>query len=156
MVNPTMKSLRQVIDTLEAIADSHHLIRRFEFGPLMEADISKESPDLYPFLHVLPVSSTYQKGQRTRSISILVADYQRKDREALKDIWSDTEEILADVVKEFAQSSSGEGSAEVFFTTTEVSFDPFQERFDNILAGWECIIDIITPDDNSLCLVPKA
>lgn len=146
----------QLIDTFRTIATNHGQIQSFQHGQLSEVDINKLDATSYPFLFVVVSSVTLQYGQRDYQVDIIVAERVQSDMDDRTDVWSDTLLIMEDVINEFRHASSSTSNAAHGFLPEgiAVTCDPFTERFDNILTGWETRLSVVEGSNNNLCLRP--
>jgi ABC-type phosphate/phosphonate transport system ATPase subunit len=77
--------------------------------------------------------------------STLVWDYRGLNN--LNDVWNDTLSTLNDIIS-FVQRNEESNAFQIY---DEVSINPFQDRFDNLLAGWSAQINIVMPNDKPAC-----
>ena len=151
-----MKTLNEGLAALDAIATAHGQINSFQNGQLSEVDLSKLPARQYPFLFAQPISATVERGQITYEMGLLIADRSQDDESDRNDVWSDTQQMLQDVVNHFRHSASSASLSDEqrILDATPVILTYFTERFDNMLTGCECTIAITADNENNLCLIP--
>ena len=151
-----MRTLNQVLDTLETIATSHGELNGFQFGLPSEHDNAKENVTKYPFLFVAPPEVTQGPGVVVYDLPISVAQPIQDDHGDRRDVWSDLLQTIMDVVNNFRHNlaAASEANGESLGPEVEVVFSPFTDEKDNMLTGWECVLVLRTEGDNNLCLSP--
>ena len=151
-----MKSYIQIVDTLQTIANEHLILQHFHAGPLDEVDIGKLDQRQYPFLYCEILSASIDHGVMSYDIELLVADMIQPDLTDRNQVYSDTLQILHDVLDMFIQSLAnsnttvdGDYKAELPLTCT-----PFTVRFDNELTGFSGSLTLEVSNANNLCIAP--
>ena len=158
-----MISFRNVVGYLETIADKHYEINSFHSGQLDEVDINKLGATDYVILYAEPGGVTINTGVLTYSFTIYVMDMindevgdaPNKQRLGRLDTYSETLNILQDVINEFKQNlttTSWVDSEAVL--QLPITAEPFTARFNNLLTGWTASINIDVNNPNNLCIVP--
>jgi hypothetical protein len=159
-----MITFRQVVGYLETIATNHEMIKSFHSGLLDEVDINKLGATDYTILYAEPGSSTINQGVMTYSFNIYVMDMisdaigdaPNKERLGRVDAYSETLQMLNDVISEFKQSLSTKSwvDGEVVLQLP-ITCEPFTARFNNLLTGWSATINVNVNNKNNLCIVPN-
>jgi|TARA_R100001594_G_scaffold14170_1_gene30157 hypothetical protein len=158
-----MISFRNVVGYLETIAEKHFEINSFHSGMMDEVDINKLGATDYVILYAEPGSSTINTGVLTYSFTIYVMDMindevgeePNKQRIGRVDAYSETLNILQDVIAEFKQSLNVKSwvNGEVVLELP-ITAEPFTARFNNLLTGWSANISVQVNNQNNLCIVP--
>ena len=159
-----MITFRNVVGFLETIADKHFEINSFHSGGMSEVDINKLGATDYVILYAEPGEATINTGVMTYSFSVYVMDMTNdqilgdspnNERIARTDTYSETLQIMQDVINEFKQSmySTSWVDNEVVLETP-ITVEPFTARFENELTGWVADITIEVNNTNNLCIVP--
>ena len=105
----TMINFKDVVGFFETIATKHFQIKSFHSGNLDEVDINKLGAEDYVILYAEPGSATVNTGVLTYSFTIyvmdkindVVGDEPNKQRLGRVDTYSETLQILNDVIAEF-------------------------------------------------------
>lgn len=151
-----MKSYVQIVNLLETIATDSDMLQHFAAGPLDQVDIEKLGQINYPFLYCEVLGATVNNGVMSYDVELLVADMILPDLSNRTQTYSDTLQILHDVLNQFIQA----------LATTNITVDddykmelpatltPFTARFDNELTGWSGMITIEVSNKNDLCIAP--
>ena len=159
-----MITFRNVVGFLETIADKHFEINSFHSGGMSEVDINKLGATDYVILYAEPGQATINTGVMTYSFSVYVMDMTNdqilgdspnNERIARTDTYSETLQIMQDVINEFkhAMYSTSWVDNEVVLETP-ITVEPFTARFENELTGWVADITIEVNNTNNLCIVP--
>ena len=84
-----------------------------------------------------------------------VEDNADKERVGRLDTYSETLQILQDVLNEFKHSlvTASWVDGEVVLNLP-VTADPFTARFNNLLTGWSATLSVQVNNTNNLCIAP--
>ena len=158
-----MITFRNVVGYLETIAEKHYEINSFHSGMMDEVDINKLGATDYTILYAEPGSATINQGVLTYSFTIYVMDMineevgdePNKQRVGRVDAYSETLNIIQDVIAEFKHSlySTSWVDDEVVLELP-ITAEPFTARFNNLLTGWSATISVDVNNKNNLCIVP--
>ena len=158
-----MITFRNVVGFLETIADKHLMINSFHSGELDEVDINKLGATDYVILYAEPSNVTIDSGVMTYSFTIYVLDMindelgdaPNKQRRGRVDTYSETLQILNDVIAEFKQSLSTQSWVDdQVVLQLPITCEPFTARFNNLLTGWSATINVDVNNTNNLCIAP--
>ena len=158
-----MISFRNVVGYLETIADKHYEINSFHSGMMDEVDINKLGATDYVILYAEPGNVVINQGVLTYNFTIFVMDMindevgdePNKQRIGRVDGYSETLNILQDVVAEFKHSLTTQSwvDGEVV-VELPITAEPFTARFNNLLTGWSASISVDVNNKNNLCIAP--
>tara|TARA_R100000805_G_C3590203_1_gene92293 strand:- start:166 stop:657 length:492 start_codon:yes stop_codon:yes gene_type:complete len=158
-----MISFRNVVGYLETIADKHYEINSFHSGMMDEVDINKLGATDYVILYAEPGNVVINQGVLTYNFTIFVMDMindevgdePNKQRIGRVDGYSETLNILQDVVAEFKHSLTTQSwvDGEVVLQLP-ITAEPFTARFNNLLTGWSATISVDVNNKNNLCIAP--
>ena len=158
-----MISFRNVVGYLETIADKHYEINSFHSGMMDEVDINKLGATDYVILYAEPGNVVINQGVLTYNFTIFVMDMindevgddPNKQRIGRVDGYSETLNILQDVVAEFKHSLTTQSwvDGEVVLELP-ITAEPFTARFNNLLTGWSASISVDVNNKNNLCIAP--
>ena len=146
-----MTTFNEIIIAFETFSDEHHQINTFYSGQTWNF---QTQTNLYPAVIMLPESSSMEKGSINLSFNLFIADILNSDRTNLDEIYSDTLQILADFVSYFDDAYEN-NEIEFFLNSENISIHPFEEKFDDVVAGWMAKIEINIPYSGNICVIPK-
>ena len=160
-------SYNNVIDALKCVAITHGMVNNVSSGTVDEVDISANS--VYPLVHIVPGNVTAGVKQITFEFNILAMDLtmnndklgsiklEKTTRYADNEqqVLSDTMQILIDIIAQYKNGlmlgvQQNEG---IFGQSDDKDFtlEPFTERFDNVVSGWNCSFSITVPGTYFAC-----
>ena len=158
-----MITFRNVVGYLETIATKHYMLNSFHSGMLDEVDINKLGASDYAILYAEPGQAVIDQGVLTYNFTIYVMDMindevednANKERVGRLDTYSETLQILQDVLNEFKHSlvTASWVDGEVVLNLP-VTADPFTARFNNLLTGWSANLSVQVNNTNNLCIAP--
>tara|TARA_R110000751_G_scaffold1436_1_gene5350 strand:- start:283 stop:831 length:549 start_codon:yes stop_codon:yes gene_type:complete len=169
------KSYNNVINTLLRLGEYHEQISTTSVGDIF--DINLEKMELFPLMHVNPVSVTTGESELIYNFQIFICDlvsekseWQTKQHSELtklvdtktneQEVFNQTLEIATDFIGMLRHSSrqslAGVNNINepLYFTQDQFTLEPFQERFDNLLCGYVFQIGIKVMNDFDTCVIP--
>ena len=159
-----MITFRNIVGFLETIAEKHYEINSFHSGMLDEVDLNKLGATDYVILYAEPGTVVVDRGVLTYTFSIYVMDMineevgddPNRQRVGRVDTYSETLNIMQDVINEFHQNLHPDLSwvDKDVVLSLPINAEPFTARFDNTLTGWSATINVQVPNQNNLCIVP--
>lgn len=150
-----------VLDYFKTIMSNHPSIAAVSQGDIAELDM--EQFPAYPLGNVQILQAVWGESVSTYQIEIIVADkIKNKNNEStgvtnaqtlpffkvddVVDIHANTLSILNDL------TSYTQRSVDAFEIVGDITNTPFAERFNNGLAGWACVFNLVTHNDRNRCL----
>jgi hypothetical protein len=151
-----MKSYVQIVNLLETIANDHDILQHFAAGPLDQVDIEKLAQTQYPFLYCEIMGATISNGVMSYDVELMVSDMILPDLTNRTQTYSDTLQILHDVLNQFIQALATTNTTvdDDYKLELPASCSPFTARFDNELTGWSGMFTIEVSNKNDLCIAP--
>ena len=149
-----MISLNAIVTRLQTFAESHYFIQKFTYGNPDELDIEKLGS--YPALHVVYNGADYDDGTKTYNFELYLIDLpdnKLEDVEQRKEIASDAEQCLEDILADIAAGGNVFYLAEDYEVTSS-SVLPIYKANSNVIAGALLDISIQVPHDRSACNLP--
>ena len=142
-----------VIDALKCVAINHGLVHSVSAGNIDSIDTDADA--VYPLVHIVPGNVTAGVQQITFSFNVIAMDLVKKDESNEQQVLSDTLQILVDIIAQYKnglflkvqQNDSIYGQTD----DTSYSLEPFTERFDNVVSGWNCILNLTVPANYYAC-----
>ena len=158
-------SYNNVIDALKCVAITHGMVNNVSSGTVDEVDISANS--VYPLVHIVPGNVTAGVHNLTFNFNVLAMDLVKDtpandDKNPLKNtdgnnqqVLSDTMQILIDIIAQYKNGlmlgvQQNEG---IFGQADDKDFtlEPFTERFDQVVSGWNCAFSVTVPGTYFAC-----
>lgn len=126
------------------------------FGSLDDIDLSKQT--IFPLSHIIVNNTIVGTKTLTFNISILSMDIVDISKEATTDIFvgNDNEQDVLNTqlglqTRIINILQRGDLFTELYQVEGSVTCEPFVDRFENKLAGWSATLDIIVPNDMTIC-----
>ena len=153
-----MRQVYTVLDKLKEILRANGITKTVTFGDLTEVDLNKTT--IFPLAHIMFGNVTFSDHILSASIRILCLDIvdvtkekQTEDmmfgNDNLQDILNTQLQVVNDIQQEMRR---GDTFSDNFQITSSVTAEPFQDNFENQLAGWGFTINIEVPTNElSLC-----
>tara|TARA_R100001480_G_scaffold117936_1_gene117342 strand:+ start:240 stop:869 length:630 start_codon:yes stop_codon:yes gene_type:complete len=146
-------SYNNVIDALKCVAITHSMVNNVSSGTTDEVDIAANS--VYPLVHIVPGNVTAGTNQLTFNFNVLCMDLVKVDERNEQQVLSDTMQILVDIIAQYKnglllgvqQNEGVYGQAD----DRDYNLEPFTERFDNVVSGWNCSLSIVVPNNYYAC-----
>jgi len=153
-----MRQVYTILDKLKEIIRANGITKTVTFGDLTQVDLNKTT--MFPLAHIIFSNVTFDERTMSASIRVLCLDIvdvtkekQTEDmmfgNDNLQDILNTQLQVVNDVQQEMRR---GDAFSDNFQITSSVTAEPFQDSFENELAGWGATIDIEVPTNElSLC-----
>jgi hypothetical protein len=159
-------NFKKVVDLLKQLQTYHEQLQGFGIGDITQLNYDIEerlkvdnteqnySP-YYPLMYVIPNVATTDGRETVYEFDILIMDIQNtKNFDNQVDAWSDTLDILKDVIAQLKYSLDS------CYCTWDldypISMTPFHEAFDDYVDGWTGKIRLRIPDAINRCDAPYA
>jgi hypothetical protein len=159
-----MQTFYSFTQFFNAVSLAHPNVTTFTIGDIYEIDLAKQT--LFPLCHLIPNSVTIGDGIMTYNITLMVMDRvtdvtqdsSGEFNELLKnyktvsnihDVWNSTLLTLNDIIS-YVQRNAQAMEYEILLDSV---CTPFQERFDNLLAGWQATININVGNPSDACVI---
>jgi len=143
-----------VIDSLSCVSISHQKVNSVSTGDIENIDTSGITK--YPLVHIVPTSVDAGVNQLTYNFNVLAMDLVQTDESNEQEVLSDTLGILTDIVAQYKQGANlgiYPDNKGVYAQIDDVDFslEPFTERFDNVVSGWNLSFSITLPHNYFTC-----
>lgn len=142
-------TINQIKTLFSNVASAHYMLNDFEFGELWEIEEKMNKNAKYPMLFVSPISSITGEQVKERTFQVLVMDLVKKDGTETVDAWSDTEQILDDVIKIVRRESDS------YELVGEPTLFPFKEEYSDWCTGYRAELVIRTDFNSNYCDIPS-
>ena len=151
-----MKSFYKVIDSIKDVVSAQPFNNTVTFGNIADIDLKKQT--IFPLAHIMVNNMTIEENHVSFNVTLFLmdlVDVSKKPDTSLflgndntQDVLN-TQAALATRVLRVLQKADLYRSE--FELTSTANCEPFEERFDNALAGWACTFDIATKSNMTYC-----
>jgi hypothetical protein len=154
-----LKTFRGFVKDLKKIYEKHQQIKDFGFGFIEDITFKNQGDTTtqYPYLFVIPDTTVVDERELQYSIRLVMMDrVVNYTDDNLLDIMSDMNQILQDVVSQFAYSYTAEDGdyTGIYEIALPVTLQPFADKFDDYVAGWFATINITLGQALDRCDAP--
>lgn len=158
-------NFRKITDLLKQLSTYHEQIQSYGIGDInqliylieerLKIDNTEESlSPYYPLMWVIPQEMTTDGRESVYTFDILMMDIlNTKNRDNEIDVWSDTLDILKDVVAQLKYATGMECYCNLDLDYP-ISMTPFSESFDDYVSGWTAKLRLRVPDAIDRCIAP--
>jgi hypothetical protein len=142
-------TLNTVLDRIKAVAESHQMVNYYFFGDPSEFLNQNEQVRHTSVLCTLSSASFNgdRESQTSIGLTMSVMDWTTGGND--QDIWSDTLQIAHDILAALKDESVND-----FFVDTDISLEPFSDRFQDVLVGWTMTLNIVFDSPLNTCAIP--
>ena len=153
-----MRQVYTVLDKLKTILRANGITKTVTFGDITEVDLNKTT--MFPLAHIVFGNVVFEERIMSASIRILCLDVvditkekQSEDmifgNDNLQDVLNTQLQVINDIQQEMRR---GDSFSDNFQINSTVTAEPFQDNFENQLAGWGVTINIEVPTNElSIC-----
>jgi len=153
-----MRQVYTILDKLKEILRANGITKTVTFGDLTQVDLNKTT--MFPLTHIFFGNVTFSDHIMSASVRILCLDVvditkekQTEDmafgNDNLQDVLNTQLQVVNDIQQEMRRGNS---FSDNFQVTSDIVAEPFQDNFENQLAGWGVTINIQVPTNElSLC-----
>ena len=154
--NIAIRSYYKISELLESSLLSNNITKTVTIGDVSEVDLGKQT--IFPLAHFIVNSVVSTQQTLVYNITVLVMDI--KDTSKYKEVDkfrknTDEQDILntqLGVLNLLIQKLRfGDLATQGYKLTNDPSCEPFVDRFENNLAGWNADLNIEIPNDQNIC-----
>ena len=154
-----LKTLRGFVKDLKKIYEKHQQIKDFGFGFIEDVTFKNNTDGTtqYPYLFCIPDTSIVDERELQYSVKLIMMDrVVNYTDENLLDIMSDMNQILQDVIAQFAFSYTEENGAytDTYQIDLPIQLQPFADKFDDYVCGYFATINITLGQALDRCDAP--
>jgi hypothetical protein len=154
--NLAIRSYYKISEVLESALLSNNITKTVTIGDVSDVDLAKQT--IFPLAHFIVNSVTSAEQTLTYNITVLAMDIKDTSKSEETDKFrknTDEQDILNTqfgVLNNLMQKLRfGTLSEDGYKLTNDPTCEPFVDRFENNLAGWNAELEIEMPNDISIC-----
>lgn len=151
-----MTGYYNLLDKLKTHFDSDAIVNTITQGDIFKVDLAKQT--IFPLIHIMVNSCTIDEQTTTWNVSLIAMDVVDLSKTLTTDVFlgNDNEiDVLntqhAVLNRVYDIMKRGSLMYDLFQVEGTATLEPFTERFENYLAGWTMTIDIVTPNEMTIC-----
>jgi hypothetical protein len=137
-----MTSFYDILDKLKTYLEGNTNVNSVTFGDIFEVDLAKQT--IFPLSHIIVNGCTFQDHVVQFSLQIICMDIVNETKEDEKDLNNYFHDInnKQDVLNTQSALRRGELFSDLYQIDTDYTANMFEDRFENLLAGWSLDISI--------------
>lgn len=156
MSNQGIRGYYQLTETIKQQLLSDININTVSIGDITDVNLNKQ--DIFPLGHILINSVTDEEQVLRFNITVIAADIVDQSKELTLDRFTgnnNEQDILntqlAVLNKLIQVLRKGQLYIDKYQLEGNPTCEPFYDRFENMLAGWSCTMDILIHNDITIC-----
>jgi len=151
-VNYQPTTYKQVCELFQDICLRQESVKQFHVGMLSDLDVENDVHPFqrFPVIHMVPDISTMDRfGKLTLGFDMICADIARDNEQPFQtNTHNNTMMILQDIFSKIIMTDWSTVGIEI---ETPIVLQPFQESYNNNLAGWTATLNVIVKSPFNLC-----
>ena len=156
MSNQGIRGYYQLTETIKQQLLSDININTVSIGDITDVNLNKQ--DIFPLGHILINSVTDEEQVLRFNITVIAADIVDQSKELTLDRFTgnnNEQDILntqLSVLNKLIQVlRKGQLYIDKYQLEGNPTCEPFYDRFENMLAGWSCTMDVLIHNDITIC-----
>lgn len=145
-----------IIDKLKQHFESDELVNTITQGDIFEIDLAKQT--IFPLVHLIVNTATFEGNVIRYNISILAMDITDVSKTETTDKFEGNDNelyvlntMLAVHNRCYELLKRGDLYSDKFQVDGSPTCEPFTERFENKLCGFTMTLDVLIPNDMTIC-----
>ena len=143
MINATYTD---ILKEIRVFFNRHQLVNSFVDGQMYDFQ-AKEN--IYSAVVLVPTASTIQSTQLNLSFDLYFVDRITEDGSNTRDVYNDELTVAQDFISYFSNRPNKWN-----LSPENISIEPFEQKFDDILAGWRLSVSVLLPFFKNVCEIP--
>lgn len=150
-----MNGYYRVLDIIKTTLESDIDVNTVSYGDITKVDLEKQT--MYPLSHVILNSVTSGEHTLTFSLSVIAMDIVDTSKDE-NDVFfhnNNEQDVLNTqlaVLNRLAQKLRiGALYRDKYQVQSDVTLEPFTDRFENEVAGWSMNLDVVIENDINVC-----
>ena len=156
MSNQGIRGFYQLTETIKTQLLADVNINTVSTGDITDVNLNKQ--DIFPLGHILINSVTDEEQVLRFNITVIAADIVDQSKELTLDRFTgnnNEQDILntqlAVLNKLIQVLRKGQLYIDKYQLEGNPTCEPFYDRFENMLAGWSCTMDVLIHNDITIC-----
>lgn len=151
-----MNGYLSIIDKIKTQLESEEFVNTITEGSLFNIDLAKQT--IFPLVHIIVNNFTFNESTITCNLSILAMDNVDVSKELVTDSFkgNDNRQYVLNTTllilnRLYQQLKHGDLYDDNYQVLDTASVEPFEERFENLIAGNTMTLDVIFQNTMSIC-----
>ena len=151
-----MKGFYNITTKIKETLALDAFVNTVTYGDIFEVDLNKQ--DIFPLSHFIVNNATYLGSAWQFSLSVICMDIVDESKDAVIDKFlgnNNEQDVLntqlAVINRLLELLRRGNLRDELYELTGTPNVEPFTDRFENKVAGWTLSLDVLIPNDMTIC-----
>lgn len=151
-----MNGYLTIIDKIKAQLETEEFVNSITEGSLLDIDLNKQT--IFPLVHIIVNNFTFSEQTITCNLSILAMDNVDISKELVNDVYlgNDNKQYVLNTTllilnRLYQQLKRGDLFDDNYQVLDTATVEPFEERFENYIAGNTMTIDVVFHNNMSIC-----
>lgn len=151
-----MKGFYNITEKLRGHFEADPITNTITEGSIFDVDLNKQT--IFPLVHLMVNSATFEVNVVRFNVSLIAMDIVDVSKDEVTDIFrgnNNEQDILNTQLevlnRAYALLLHGDLWDDKFVVDGNPNCEPFTERFENLLAGWTMTLDILIPNEVTVC-----
>lgn len=151
-----MKGFYDITTKLKDHFTNDPIINTVTEGDIFEVDLNKQT--IFPLVHMMINNASFETNVVRFNVSLIAMDIVDISKKATTDVFrgsSNEQDVLNTQLevlnRAYALMLHGNLWDDKYVVDGNPTCEPFTERFENYLAGWTMTLDILIPNEVTIC-----
>ena len=151
-----MKGFYSITEKLKAHFEADPITNTITEGSIFDVDLNKQT--IFPLVHLMVNSATFETNVVRFNVSLIAMDIVDISKKEVTDLFrgnNNEQDVLNTQLevlnRAYALLLHGDLWDDKFVVDGNPNCEPFTERFENLLAGWTMTLDILIPNEVTVC-----
>jgi hypothetical protein len=151
-----MKGFYNITTKIKETLALDAFVNTVTYGDIFEVDLNKQ--DIFPLSHFIVNNANYLGSAWQFSLSVICMDIVDESKDAVTDKFlgnNNEQDVLntqlAVINRLLELLRRGNLRDELYELTGTPNVEPFTDRFENKVAGWTLSMDVLIPNDMTIC-----
>ena len=151
-----MKGFYSITEKLKTHFTADPITNTITEGSIFDVDLNKQT--IFPLVHLLVNSATFETNVVRFNVSLIAMDIVDVSKKEVTDLFrgnNNEQDVLNTQLevlnRAYALLLHGDLWDDKFVVDGNPNCEPFTERFENLLAGWTMTLDILIPNEVTVC-----
>ena len=151
-----MKGFYSITEKLKAHFTADPITNTITEGSIFDVDLNKQT--IFPLVHLMVNTATFETNVVRFNMSLIAMDIVDVSKKEVTDLFrgnNNEQDVLNTQLevlnRAYALLLHGDLWDDKFVVDGNPNCEPFTERFENLLAGWTMTLDILIPNEVTVC-----
>jgi len=151
-----MREFYNVTQKIKDALEAEPFVNSVTFGDIFQVDLNKQT--IYPLAHTIVNNASIAEETITLNMSVILMDIVDVSKAEVTDKFvgnTNEQDVLNTQLAVASRLVSllkrGSIYTDLYQVVSDVSCEPFTDRFENAVAGWTMTFDVVVANDMTVC-----